>query len=193
MELMSAEKRWLLVFDNVVDWESVSRYWPTRSATPSAIIVTSQKATTWTNHRLSLEPLDSQKGSEFLLSQLHMSDIDRSDPRRELAGEISEELGGSPLYLSHAQGSMALSKSSLEEFLDTIRTSSNTLDVRSSNVWRYERAVSATHDRIMKELSQDATDFLFMLAFMSPDYISEDLFFCRTRNKDVAFLNDKPV
>ena len=193
MELMSAEQRWLLVFDNVVDWVSVSRYWPTRSVTSSAIIVTSQKAISWTDYKVPLEPLNAQGGSEFLLSQLRLSDIDRFDPRRKLAGEISEELGGSPLYLSHAQGSMALSKSSLEEFLDTIRTSSNTLDVKSSNVWRYERAVSATHDRIMEELSQDATEFLFMLAFMSPDHVSEDLFFRNQQHKNIGFLSDKPV
>ena len=115
------------------------------------------------------------------------------DPRRKLAGEISDELGGSPLYLCHVQGSMALSKSSLEEVLETIRTSSSTLNMKSSNVWRYGRAVSATHDRILQELSQEATDLLFMLAFMSADYISEDLLLCKHQHINTAFLNDKPV
>ena len=182
-----------MVFDNVVDWASVSRYWPTRSAAPSAIIVTSQKAATWTDHQILLEPFDVLGGSEFLLSQLHLSQIDRLDPRRKLAAEVSEELGGSPLYLCHAQGSMALSKSSLEEFLETIRTSSNTLNMKSSNTWRYGRAISATHDRILKELSHEATDLLFMLAFMSADYMSEDLLLCEQENINIAFLNDKPA
>ena len=88
---------------------------------------------------------------------------------------------------------MALSKSSLEEVLEMIRTSSHTLNMKSSNVWRYGRAVSATHDRILKELSQEATDLLFMLAFMSPDYISEDLLLCEHGHTDIPYLNDKPL
>lgn len=188
--LISAERRWLIVFDNVVDWKSIARYWPKKSQRPSAIIATSQKVTPSANNRLEIEPLDVQAGSKFLLQQMHISQLDDCDPTWDIAREISKELGGSPLYLTHAQGFMSLSGSTPKDYLDNIRTRSNTLDWKSNSTWRYGRAASATHDRILEELSHGATNLLFMLAFMNPDEVSEDLLL-NHEHEDLAFLSDK--
>ena len=106
---------------------------------------------------------------------MRLSNIDRSNQKRKLAEEILKEFGGSPLYLSQAQGFMALSGASLAEYLQMIRSRSNIPDVESTKSWRYERAESATHDRILKELSEEIKELLGMQAFMSADDISEDL------------------
>ena len=123
---------------------------------------------------------------------MRLSNVDRSNQKRKLAEEISKELGGSPLYTSQAQGSMALSWASLAEYLQMIRSRSNILDVKSTNSWRYGRAESAMHDRILKELSEEAEDLLFMLAPMSTEDISEDLLLFEHQHKDLKLLSDKP-
>jgi len=186
-----ADRRWLLIFDNVVEWKSIARFWPSKSRNPSAIIVTSQLSTPWTNHQLDLEPFDDREGSEFLLYQMHLANLEANDPTREVAGEISMELGGSPLYLTHAQGFMSLSKCTPNEYLEIIRTRSNTLDWKSKGTWRYGRAASTTHDRILQELSAGAKDLLFMLAFMNPDEVKEDFLLLDHEFEDLRFLSDK--
>ncbi|KAI9732879.1 MAG: hypothetical protein M1834_003819 [Cirrosporium novae-zelandiae] len=163
--LQTEERRWLIVFDNVVEWKSIARYWPTRSRNSSAIIVTAQKIAPWANHELDLAPLDDQAGSKLLLQQMHISQLDVDDPTWSIASEISKELGGSPLYLTQAQGFMSLSGCTPKDYLDSIRARSNTLDWKSNSIWRYGKAVLATHDRILEELSDGARNLLFMLAF----------------------------
>ena len=95
------------------------------------------------------------------------------------------------MYLNSALGFIALSGLSLQGYLDFIRRTSNILDVKSPKVWRYERKVSATHDRILDELSEDAKNLLFMLAFMNPDDIGEDILQFGHQFEDIIFLGDK--
>ncbi|KAI9888223.1 MAG: hypothetical protein M1814_000954 [Vezdaea aestivalis] len=189
--LETTDRRWLLVYDNAEKWGNISRYWPTRSRYPSAIIITAQKESPWVNRNIDLEPLPDHDGSKLLLQQMHLAHIDQNDPTRNVACEISKELGGSPLYLTHAYGYMSLSGCPPQEYLESIRTQNNALDWKSNATWRYGKAVSTTHDRILKQLSFAARQLLFMLAFMNPDAVNEDLVLIRHEDKDLQFLNDK--
>jgi hypothetical protein len=177
----------------VEEWKTISRYWPIRSRKPSAIIATSQKVTPWADRQLSLEPLGRDAGAEFLLRQMKQMNLMDDKLARGIASEISEELGGSPLFLTHAQGLMSLSSSTLESYLNDIRTSPTTssiLDTNINSTWRYGRAVSATHDKILKYLSPGATSLLFMLAFMNPDDISESLLL-KADGQELDFYKDR--
>ncbi len=65
--------------------------------------------------------------------------------------------------------------------------------VHSTNpsTWRYERNVSATHDWILKELTEEAKSFLFMFALLDPDDMSGAGLLAKHARKDMAFLSDQ--
>jgi len=124
---------------------------------------------------------------------MRMAEDDVTPDDRRLAREISNELGGSPLYLSQAQGFMALSDTTLEEYLGLIRERSNILASMSSNQWMYDRAVSATHDSLIKQLDPGAVDLLYMLSFMNPDEVGEDILLSNHKDDSLDFLRDRPT
>lgn len=157
--------------------------------------MTAQKATPWIpeTHQLAVDYLDDVDGSELLLRQAHISEQDVEDDQRRLAREISTELGGCPLYLSLAQGFMALSQTTLEEYLDLVRIRSNVLGNRSTNQWMYDRAADATHDSLIKTLDPGAVDLLYMLSFMNPENVSEGLLLIDHDDDSLDFLRDKPT
>lgn len=192
--LICLEQRWLLVFDNVQSWDSVSPYWPisTKAATAS-IIVTAQKSSDWhLNHRIQLEPFDLDVGSDFLLSQLKKTtrnaDVETS---RESARRITELSGGLPLWVSQASGSINLAQCSLEEYLENFRTSSALLggNRRGLNERTYERDITSTFGDTMEELSKDAVNLLFMLALLNHCNVSEDLLLGDHKDHRLAFLH----
>ena len=86
---------------------------------------------------------------------------------------------------------MSLSQMTLEDYLEGIRTRSDMIQSTSNNTWRYPNPASATHDWILKKLSPEAKDLLFMLAFMNSDDIDEGLFKAKQIYDDVSFLHDK--
>ncbi|KAJ5442003.1 hypothetical protein N7445_005010 [Penicillium cf. griseofulvum] len=194
-----AEQSWLLIFDNVVDWISIARYWPNSSKKNSAIIITSQQTTPWvpTSNLITMEYLNEDVGCTLLLRRTELAGKRVKDHERHLARQISNELGGSPLYLSIADGFMAhmdknneLTVGKLKEYLEFIRASSSALSHKSGNTWRYEHAATATHDGLIQRLDPDAVNLLYMLSFMSPD-ISEDFLLGDHGDDSLEFLRDK--
>lgn len=177
-----AEQRWLLIFDNVVDYKSVARYWPTTSLRPSAIIATTQKANTrWihASHQINVEFLDDSAGADLLCElycqQMQVPPQTISPDDRKTAAQISHELGGSPLYLTQAQGVITTSNTALPEYLELIKSRSSLPGNMIEQGGSYPNAVGATHDRLIEELDTGAVKLLYMLSFMNPEHISEDL------------------
>ena len=188
------EKSWLLVFDNVTDWDNISPFLPTSSkASRTSIIVTTQKSSEWSlNHALQLEPFDKEIGSDLLLRQLKSPPSSKDCAAdREKAREISDLVGGLPLWLGQVSGYINLARCTLAEYIAIHMASSDLLGGRNkgSNEWTYERAVETTFDITMKELSEDSTDLLFMLAFLNSDNIREDLVLQDYHTPELAFLH----
>lgn len=189
----------MLVFDNVVDYKSVARYWPTTSLQPSAIIATSQKENTrWilASHRIGVEFLDDDAGADLLCKlycqQMEISPQSLSPGDRETASQISHELGGSPLYLTQAQGVITTSNTALPEYLALIKSRSSLPGNKIEQGGVYPHAVGATHNRLIEELDPGAVKLLYMLSFMNPVHVGEDLL---TADHDgealLDFLNDE--
>ena len=181
-DIALSEQRWLLVFDNVVDYQSIARYWPTTSLQPSAIIATTQKDNTrWipASHRIAVDFLDDSAGADLLCElycqQMHIPPETLSPDERLTAAQISHELGGSPLYLTQAQGVITTSNTALPEYLKLIKSRSSLPGNRIEQGGSYPKAVGATHDRLIEELDPGAVKLLYMLAFMNPEHVSEDL------------------
>ena len=166
-----------------------------KSKASSAILVTSQRVVGFTTFDLSLNPFNQEEGSRLLFQGLKDALRDRYEFEQamKISREISSFLGGSPLDLSWGVGYMNLTNSPrcLEEYLERIRETSNTLGGKSDKLWRYDRLASATHDFILRQLSPEAKQFLYMCATLNPDDIGEDLLIFQHHCEENAFLRFK--
>ncbi|POR34399.1 Pfs domain-containing protein [Tolypocladium paradoxum] len=174
--LETSDGRWLLVFDNVQQVSILRRYWP-RGAKGN-VIITSQRPSfdEFTTKNIRIRPLTVEEGGSLILRQMHLDDGD--EPTRAKAEELSEELGGSPLAITHYTGFCVASHMSLVEVLRTFQQRSVSAEIWSCNsntsVMQYERTLSTVWDTALSSLNDDARDLLDMLAFLNPDCIPED-------------------
>lgn len=165
------DKSWLLVFDNVRTVDEVAEYWPPECSSRASIIITSQKASDWTGHSVSFEPMGSIVGSSLLLQQLGEKEDSKE---KELAHDISTMVGGLPVWLHQVGGYIKLSRCTLAEFVQNYQ--SNVLGGKNLGAnWQYEKLISTVFDDAIKELDEDWSALLFMLAFLNPDGVSESM------------------
>ena len=174
--------RWLLVFDNVHDWNTISRYWPRSSKAASSILITSQTPSgRRCNHRLRLTGMDSYNGSQLMLSQLEDFTVSKMGPdRKKLAEEISEKLGGSPLLIVQASCIIKTCGSSLEEYLARPVLGDRMM---GANEYYHEGVLSNILNHTLGKLTNGAARLLTILAFFDYRDIREDLL-VRNRHKD---------
>jgi hypothetical protein len=97
-----------------------------------------------------------------------------------IAEEISRELGGHPLAISHVAGFIASAKCSLSSFLEKFQLrlsySKRIWGQETNNVtFHYERTLETVWDIALAELSTEARDLIDILAFLSPESIPEEL------------------
>lgn len=110
--------RWLLIFDDVDEPESIrEEYWPTTKR--GNVLVTSRAATGWeslTTDHLELAPLTPQESEDFLVRR-----IPQAAELREVARKVAALLGYLPLALAQAAAYILGSGSSLEAFHELLR------------------------------------------------------------------------
>ncbi len=131
-----------------------------------------------------MEFLNDEAGSQLLLPQIRISPKNVDDDQRRVAREISNELGGNPLDLSYAQGYISLLNLPLKEYLELIRTRSDVLG---------NQRMDATHDSLLENLPPGAVNLLYMLSFMNPVHISEELIRREHKPDCLDFLRDWPT
>ena len=190
--LILTDRSILLVFDNVKDWDSISTYWPMTSKGRISIIVTAQKEVDWTDTKICIDTLSPEVGSSLLLKQLG---IDDDGPDKDLAEEISQSVGGLPLWLNQVGGFIQFSKCSLSDYRDSHQSSSNLLgQEKIGENWRYERSITAVFDNAIQQLEDDTTDLLYLLTFLNPDETDEEMLLSDHASCELAFLckNNKP-
>ncbi|KAK4446601.1 hypothetical protein QBC34DRAFT_496876 [Podospora aff. communis PSN243] len=195
----NSQKRWLLIFNNVSGFESVARFWPTSCAQSSAIIATYQKVDTRSiplSHQVAVNPLDKEARAD-LLYKLSCQQIDKSPDKltpknHSSAAVISHILGGSPFYLAIAQGFMTTSGTALPEYLARIESRSH-LGSRVDEGGDYKKPADATHDWLIQQLDPGATKLLYMIAFMNPEHVGEDLIIGEQAHQEpsLEFLDDR--
>ena len=121
--LTRVERRWLLIFDNVEDWNHVLHYLPHHfHQSQGSVIVTTQISALAkkVNHNLLLQTFDVEDGSKLLLRYLDRPNSN-SDPEQAVAQEISGLVGGLPIAISHVAGLAAYSDCSLSELLEIFK------------------------------------------------------------------------
>lgn len=162
---------------------------PISSKGKTSVIVTAQQEIGGTDSKICLEPLSSSLGSSLLLKQLGVKAEGRA---KELAEEISQSVGGLPLWLNQVGGQIQFTKCTLSDYLDSHQSSSNMLggDKIGEN-WRYERAIPAVFEDVIKKLPDDAASLLYMLAYLNPEETDETMLLSDHVSEELAFLCKK--
>ena len=162
--------------EDITDLEA---FLPTNTMTRGAVIITTQKTEMRpvTDHfyDFDLENLDREVGSELFFRYLKRgpSNVDEE----EIVRQLSDYVDGSPLALATISGYISESQSTVAEFLNSFK--------KSSNVWgasaggrakQYRGTLETVFEIALKELPDDARHLIHLLAFLNPDSIPEDLF-----------------
>ncbi|KAF5587786.1 uncharacterized protein FSUBG_11687 [Fusarium subglutinans] len=183
--LQKTDKRWLIIFDSFtpsgegIDWRrNMERIWPSKTkAAGCSIIVTSQTElpSKYVEKTIPMEPLGGDEGLQLLLPDEELKQLKESD--RDVALEIVNELGGSPLFLNLAREFRG-DTIPLQSYLDQIRGDSN-LPLAKSHAdeidkdWRYSKAAFKAIDLSLPHVGTGLRDLLDELAFMYDEDISE--------------------
>jgi hypothetical protein len=160
--LASAQRGWLLVFDNVRDLAAVQAFLP--PAGPGRILMTSQSQHWPAGWPVQVPVLDREVGAQFLASRTgHASD--------GAAAELAVELGGLPLAVEQAASYMQASGTPLPRYLALFRARQADLLARGEAPG-HRQHVAATLGLALTRLEKDApaaAGLLRLLAFLAPD------------------------
>lgn len=89
---------------------------------------------------------------------------------------ITSALGGLPLALSQIGGFIVQRKIPLHDFLPLYNRKSESVDARGTVNMNYNHTLATVWEMSLSRLSGDAKTLLMFLAFLDPDYITEELF-----------------
>ena len=176
-----SDKRWLLVFDNAVRWDDISKYLPSLlSRTRGSVLITTQNEGLLphasNNTRIQIDPFTTQQGSDMLLRYLGRDA--RTDPERPLAKDISAFVGGLPVAIAHVAGYVGFSDITLEELIETFREWRKRTGAATDEAddlpatfreasFSYEGTLAMVWEVTLRELTQDARDVLNILAYLN--------------------------
>jgi hypothetical protein len=180
--LLILERNWLLILDNIeLNWGEMAPFLPKfPTAEKCAIIATTRQPAEmndWAHHQISPPHFEPDDGSKFLLSVIRRTEIatDHHSTRKQ-AREISERVGGLPLFLILAAGYIDISQCELGDFLDAFDKSINVWEgTPGGRNWMYERTVDTMYDMALSKLSEDAKKLVNILAFLNPEGVPEQI------------------
>jgi len=162
------KKPWLLIFDNVCEMQKIDRL----PQFGGCILMTTQHLTIWNNQNDYMEiPPFCYQEAEKLLKQIGNSKA--SDQMKTLI----DELGGYPILINAAGRSIG-SYESLDEYLSLIRSQEASFwNIKQAT--RYPKVIGPVFYLLFEQIKKKsplAFEFLELLAFLNPDYISVDFF-----------------
>ncbi|KAI1180884.1 hypothetical protein F4777DRAFT_177094 [Nemania sp. FL0916] len=173
--LNTTTSRWLVVFDNADDLQSLKVAWPGHSH--GSILITTRDFDVARNQAaecLQIEPFNDTEGSAMLLEQIGL------DPTvmayQENAIEITQALGGLPLALSQIGGFIAQRGLPLKDFLALYERNAAKIDAEKTTKDDYEHTLNTVWNVSFERLPKDSVKLLNMMIFFNPDAISEAIF-----------------
>ncbi|KAK1756630.1 hypothetical protein QBC47DRAFT_413146 [Echria macrotheca] len=178
--LADTDVRWLIVFDNVEDSNTLKPFWPI--ATQGSILLTARsfmpQLITVSLSR-ELEPLDESVGSRLLLG---VSPTHGNRPEDvQAAGRLSVLMGGLPLALVQIGGYVSTAQCSLSEFLDIyeeeLRVGNGLFPHEGSIDLYYEYTLDTVWNVTFAKLNPGQTLILGLMAFLDPDSVPDQLIF----------------
>jgi TIR domain/Tetratricopeptide repeat/AAA domain/NB-ARC domain len=165
-----ADRRWLLIFDNVQDPKELADYLPTGSG---HVLITSRNQT-WAH---SAEPLEVDMfTSEESVAHLrwHVPEIDSRD-----AHQVADALGHLPLAIEQAAACLEQTRMSAEAYLDLLATQTAQILGMNQPIGYPVPASAAWNLSLerLRERSPAGIRLLQLLSFMSPGPISMSLLY----------------
>lgn len=179
---LEEQSGWLLILDNADELGLVSDF--LRREWSGHILLTTRSHATGIIGRVELKVMGSEEGALFLLRRAKLIALRdtlgaATKAERELAAEITRELGGLPLALDQAGAFIEGMSSSLAEYLELYRREGDKLRADRGGYIADHEPVTITFSlayRKVAEASAAAADMLRVCAFLAPDAIPEEIF-----------------
>lgn len=200
--LSKTERRFLLIFDNVEDWDDISRYIPRNMPkTSGSVLITAREASIWAKiskyyFHVNLNVLPVEDCTSLLLSSITQTSRDQDWTKHhdyELAAEASKLVGQLPLAIAMVAGYVKVSRCTLDEFLETWEEREEVSKKNKQNKLISKGALDASIDALwdigIGELSVKARSLLDILSFLAPDAIQKDLLVGDHSEEALQFLN----
>jgi hypothetical protein len=183
-------KPWLLVFDNVDNLDIITDYLPRRGN--GAVLVTSRDPSAKTyffssGFGIDMDPLSTAE-SVTLLSRLTMqNDKVETEDEQNASEAVAKIVDGLPLAMTQMAGFIRRRHLLIREFVSLYANDARYAEIREIGnpelSYRYGYTLATAFN--FQDLSHDAMELLQVLAFLSPDRISEYIFLqpskCRTK------------
>jgi hypothetical protein len=199
--LTKSERRWLLIFDNVEDWNDIDRYIPKNMPrTCGSVLITAretsslpQNSKNYSHVTLDIMPLE--ESTCLLLRSMHLSAEPDWTKHQDyaLAAEASRLVGQLPLALSMVAGYVRVSCCTLDEFLETWeeREEMSKKQQKSGCVSQgiVDASIDALWDIGIGELSYKARSLLDIFSFLDPGAIQKELLMGDHTEEALGFLN----
>ncbi|KAK1713702.1 hypothetical protein BDP67DRAFT_565780 [Colletotrichum lupini] len=198
--LENTEKRWLMVFDNVENWDSIDGFTPTKtSATAGSILITTRcqgftaPSRPINYYRKTLEEMSIDEGRELLLHGLPLdlrpSTYSLRDPEYKAAGDLAT-LAGLPLVIVLITGYMKAMNCKPSEFVSY--WDSWWMDNNPGSGLEDGISTNGKLDTIMKisteDLSSDANKVLRIMSFLDSDGVPKDLLLIEKGQSGPSYL-----
>lgn len=175
---------WLLILDDVQDFEMIGDLAAKADAKGRHVIITTRLQAPEGTARPSLSSMDKEQGALLLLRRANrlpangsLAGAERKDV--ELAEQISEELGGLPLALNQAGAYIEHTGCGLEHYLMLLgKPSTDLLDGRGGlglDRPSLAETVLTSFGRLTKQ-NRAAAELLQAVAFLATDAIPEEIF-----------------
>lgn len=191
---MREQPHWLLVLDNVASIEMIKDIIP--PARRGHILVTTRTQATGTYPKINVQDMEVEEGALLVLRRANIldHDVDLSDAAekdREIAEQISRELGGLPLALDQAGAYIQETECSLSAYLDRYKIRrAELLGYRGASDSDHPHSVATTFSLSFERIARanaTAADLLRACAFLHPDAIPEEFFTRGAGELGIAF------
>lgn len=179
---LEEQSGWLLILDNADDLRVVSDL--LRREWAGHILLTTRAHATGSIGRVELRVMGSEEGALFLLRRAKLIAVNdtlgaATEADRELAAEITREMGGLPLALDQAGAFIEEMSSGLAEYLKLYRREGETLRAARDDYIADHEPVTITFSLAFREVAEASAavaDMLRVCAFLAPDAIPEEVF-----------------
>jgi tetratricopeptide (TPR) repeat protein len=174
---------WLLILDNADEPAIVREFLPTK-CDGHILLTTRAQALGGLAQRIEVDTFTPELGALLLLRRATLigatDAIEKATPEdREVAMQISKELGGLALALDQAGAYIEETQCSLSDYLKRYRTRRTAmLKRRGENAHDYPASVATTWSLSFEQVekrSAAAADLLRLCAFLAPDAIPEEI------------------
>jgi tetratricopeptide (TPR) repeat protein len=174
--------KWLLVLDNADDLGMTREFIP-REPKGHVLLTTRARGARALAERVEIEEMEPEEGALFLLRRAGViakdAQLDAAKQAdRELAKQISQELGGLPLALDQAGAFIEETPSSLAEYIELYKTEGAKLRAERGGLGEHP-SVTVTFSLAFEKVAGSnaaAADIIRVCAFLAPDAIPEETF-----------------